>query len=387
MPDTVVEMAPRVFRDRALTQVILSRNLKEIPKDAFRDCASLQYIAMPAALCAVGEDAFYGCVALNTVDVADVDAWCGVEFANQWANPLYCGKTLFVQGKPVSEVVLSDAFRGEIKPYAFINSDITSLVLPEGVSAIGAYAFAYTMLESVTLPDSVTEVAEAGFLGCVRLKKLDLGKGLTTIGPKAFYINRVEQVVIPESVTAIGERAFEKSALKQVVIENENATIDRCAFLGCPLQDFDLGHRSQWDSSILSGTNVSFLKIPDEMTILKNQFFSELKSLAVLVIPETVTTVEYGALTAGIQHVLYAGTEEQWANISQNVRLASTGTVHYGAAGDEITVTESCTQVCYHCAICDQTICVDKKVQTHKFEAINAPCAALRMCGNTRKTV
>ena len=100
-----------------------------------------------------------------------------------------------------------------IKPTAFRpsgsfeNKNLTSVIIPDGVTTIGANAFEKNQLTSVIIPNSVT-----------------------TIGSSAFRNNRLTSVIIPSSVTTIGSSAFSDNQLTSVTIGNGIRSIDYAAF-------------------------------------------------------------------------------------------------------------------------------------------------------------
>lgn len=394
MPDSVVEIHPHAFQNCGLESVMVSKNITEIPANAFCNSLSLKTVSLPSSITAIGADAFAACENLSVVNAEDLSAWCKIDFANEKSNPLYYCGDLTVQGTVVTELTLPDTFTGKIEDYVFVNGTLTAVTIPAGVTAIGSYAFmdvplesitfsegvteigdyafAYALVNELTLPDSLQSVGSYGFFGCIRLEQLDLGAGLRTIGEKAFSLNRAKRVVIPESVTAIGASAFSDSAMRSLIIDSDSVVFGTDAFAFCPLESIELSEKcTQLASNMFSGANAGYLKLPSGMTSLEKNYFYGMRKLAVIVIPESVETVSSSAFdiyVETIQHILYTGTEEQWAAISTNVRRTDDCTVHVGAAGDEITVTETCTQMCYHCAICDQWIYVDKVIQSHQYD-------------------
>ena len=90
---------------------------------------------------------------------------------------------------------------------AFLGDGLTSVTIPDSVTAIWPAAFARNALTSVTIPDSVA-----------------------TIGGFAFQENQLTSVTIPDSVTGIGSRAFWRNQLTSVIIGNSVTTIDDEAF-------------------------------------------------------------------------------------------------------------------------------------------------------------
>ncbi len=108
----------------------------------------------------------------------------------------------------------------EIYNRAFYNNDsITSVTIPAGVTAIGAYAFAGC--------DSLETVAFAE------------GSALTVIYARAFYnCGALSSVGLPESLTAIGSYAFGScTALRTIEIPAGVESIESDAFSGCALAE------------------------------------------------------------------------------------------------------------------------------------------------------
>lgn len=86
----------------------------------------------------------------------------------------------------------------------------TEVMVPAGVTSIGAYAFKENSnLISVNLPDTVAEIGSGAFLECSNLKKINFPNRLISIGDGAFYDCRsLAEVIFPENLGRIGEEAF-----------------------------------------------------------------------------------------------------------------------------------------------------------------------------------
>ena len=120
-----------------------------------------------------------------------------------------CGKTendyvtWTVEGDGVLTVsgmgAMADYASADEQPWYDYSSDITRVVVEDGVTSIGQSAFEECQLTSISLPE-----------------------GLTTIGAKAFYnnIRIIEIVSIPQSVTSIGNSAFEGTSVQNFFINN-----------------------------------------------------------------------------------------------------------------------------------------------------------------------
>ena len=61
------------------------------------------------------------------------------------------------------------------------------LVIDESVTSIEEYALPYSELTSVIIPNGVTSVGDYAFYECISLINVTLGNGITSIGEEAFY--------------------------------------------------------------------------------------------------------------------------------------------------------------------------------------------------------
>ena len=90
-----------------------------------------------------------------------------------------------------------------------MNSYLTTLVIPNGVTRIGSRAFSScNALEEIILPNTLTYIGISAFAGCSKLLHIDLPESLTTIDERAFNQTNMESITIPYSVIFIGEYAF-----------------------------------------------------------------------------------------------------------------------------------------------------------------------------------
>ena len=73
-------------------------------------------------------------------------------------------------------------------PEAFADcSKVTSIVIPDSVTSIGAYAFRYcTGLTSIVIPNSVTSIGEGAFVNCEGLTSIDIPDSVINIENSAF---------------------------------------------------------------------------------------------------------------------------------------------------------------------------------------------------------
>ena len=94
---------------------------------------------------------------------------------------------------------------------SFENKNLTSVVIPDGVTIIDKYAFEGNQLTNITIPSSVITIEVWAFVGN-QLTSVTIPNGVTTIGNNAFSNNQLTSVAIGNDIRYISIAAFEKSS-------------------------------------------------------------------------------------------------------------------------------------------------------------------------------
>ena len=116
-----------------------------------------------------------------------------------------------------------------IGPRAFMDNQLTSVIIPNSVISIGDDAFSKNKLTSVTIPNSVTSIGDNAF-SYNQLTSVTIPDSVTSIDRYAFYDNKLTSVTIPNSVTSIDESTFRNNQLTSVTIPNSVISIGQFAF-------------------------------------------------------------------------------------------------------------------------------------------------------------
>lgn len=144
---------------------------------------------------------------------------------------------------------------------AFERSAVTSVTIPDSVTAIHDGAFANcSQLTNISIPNSVTYIGFSAFNSCTSLKNITLPSSLSTIQSSAFYnCGNLETIRIPVSVTFIGNYAF----------------------AGCPssMTVTYPGSKTQWDA-ITKGSNNDVLENNLICAVLEATFTADGTTLA-----------------------------------------------------------------------------------------------------------
>ena len=151
------------------------------------------------------------------------------------------------------------------------------------VTSIGDYAFYETGLASVTIPDSVTSIGEGAFLNCLNLVSVTIANGVTSIGGDAFYGTSLSSVTIPPSVTDIAEGAFAGCAsLTAITVDNQNSSYSSTNGV--------LFDKTQTTLVQYPGGLGGSYTIPNSVTSIGDDAFANC-SLTSITIPNSVTSI------------------------------------------------------------------------------------------------
>ncbi|MBR6807155.1 MAG: leucine-rich repeat domain-containing protein [Clostridia bacterium] len=225
------------------------------------------------------------------------DMWDFTEKGTPWVSEI---SSVVIENGVTS--IGADAFNGQL---------IEELKIPDSVTKIGANAFANCRsLTEITIPDSVTKIGANALTNCRSLTEITIPDSVTEIGERAFYnCYNLETVVLPDSLTAISDLVFLAcGSLKNVSIPASVTSIQLNAFFNCSNIDsftVDSGNPNYCaidgilftkDKSELicypCGKSSSTYTIPDGVTTIGSNAFNGAYILENVKIPNSVTSIE-----------------------------------------------------------------------------------------------
>ncbi|MGN0569234.1 MAG: leucine-rich repeat domain-containing protein [Candidatus Fimenecus sp.] len=274
----------------------------------FEDCESLESVTIPDSVTSIGEDLFWGCTSLTTINVsADNTAYTsvdGVLFNKDMTDliqyPIGNARTAYVIPNGVINItdyllwgcttlknltipysvtsigenalwrcmslesinvsgdntayssvdgVLFNKDKTELLQYP-VGSTRTAYSIPNGVTSISGYSFPEcASIESITIPDSVTSIGELAFAACPSLKSVAMGGGLKTIGEYAFaWCKALTSVKIPYGVTTIDDSAFDScTSLESITFPDSVTSIGQNAIWGTAYYNDE----TNWENNVL----------------------------------------------------------------------------------------------------------------------------------------
>jgi len=105
-------------------------------------------------------------------------------------------------------------------PWADWSDLINSVRIGNEVTYVSNYAFANSHIDSIVIPDSVTEIGEYAFYKCTNLSKVTLGSGLKKLGAGVFQTSDgtesvLTEITIPPNVEDIASHVFGYTCVSQ----------------------------------------------------------------------------------------------------------------------------------------------------------------------------
>ena len=308
IPDTynglpVTSISPHCFEDTGLefapvclNTIVIPDSITSIGDRAFYG-ASVNRIVFSEGVTHIGKDAFYN-ANINAVCITDMTKWFNIDFENYAANPLHCAVELYLNDELVTELVIPDGIK-KIPDGCLSSPEITSVVIPDSVTEIGAYAFSgCTGLTSINIPDSVTDIGDFAFSRCTNLDSVIIPDSVNKIGNSAFNsCKSLNTIVIPDSVTSIGRYAFEGTGYysntynwdKQVLyIGNHLIKADPNLTGAYEIKE---GTKTISDYAFHNITTLATITMPDGLTTIGNSAFRGCKGLLSFSIPDSVESI------------------------------------------------------------------------------------------------
>lgn len=269
---------------------------------------------------------------------------------------------LFVSGSDTKEVYATGATEeftiedGVLVKYNGAGGDV---VIPEGVTSIGANAFEH----------------------CESLTGVTFSKNLESIGWSAFYwCESLESIEIPESVTSIAAYAFAScDALKSIIVDKKNTTYDsrkncnaiidtatNTLIVGCKTTTIPDTVTSIGSDAFFGNGEIGSIEIPENVTELQPRAFYDATGLTSIKIPKSVTSIGEDALAIytsddKLRLIVEEGSyAEDYAAMNGNYYMTYS---EFDAEENPVLTKETMNTLIEKNGFNDLTICADKGVK------------------------
>ena len=272
--------------DPHVTSVVISDDVTSIGNDAFYNCSSLTSVTLPDSVTSIDYNAFVGCSSLASVTLPDhiksIGSYicedstrCYANFGTETAEALAKAQCRFWNGD------LAYRYKNDEDDITGLcvegcNPQVTSVVVPDGVTNISYFAFKNcSFLTSVTFPDGLISIEGWAFQGC----------------------NSLTNVTLPDSVTNIGSNAFPDTIRINALRGTDIAKVLSKA--QCRFWEGDLAYRYVYDGDDITGLSVvdcdpqaTSVVISDDVTNIGNNAFCDCSLLISVKLPDSLTSID-----------------------------------------------------------------------------------------------
>ncbi len=277
-------------------EVSIPEGVTSIGDWALSVCTDLTSITIPESVTSIGDYAFSGCTSLTSITIPD-----GVTSI---------GNNAFWNCTSLTSITIPDGVTS-IGKNAFWNcTSLTSITIPANVTFFGYAAFSgCTSLTNITITDGVTSIGNSAFSGCKSLTSITIPDSVTSIGNDAFGgCKSLTSITIPDSVTSFGNSAFSGcTSLTSITIPESVTSIGIGVFRNCSSLKSFFGKYASPDGlflidsgsiiAVASGAINGAVTIPDGITSIDNDAFSDCTSLTSITIPDSVTSIGNSAFS------------------------------------------------------------------------------------------
>lgn len=168
---------------------------------------------------------------------------------------------------------------------AFQNTDITSIILPNSITALGNICFRFCHnLTSVKLPDNITSLGDETFMTCSKLSVIELPKKLISLGQYCFMNCNITKLTLPNSITTIGQGCFYScSNLETVTLPQNITNLPASCFKDCKKLSGIILHEgiiSLKDCVFENCLGLTSIKLPKSINILAGGCFKGCSNLS-----------------------------------------------------------------------------------------------------------
>ena len=277
-----------------LTSFKLGKSVKTITNGSF-SLSRIKKIDIPDTVTIVQNGSFSGCDLVEEIytggmKIVNTGAFGTTSMWDEDRQSYVSHSTI----TSLKKVVLGSAMESVTDGSFGGASQLSELVLNDGLKVISNSAFSGSAITRLVLPDSMERVDNGAF-GGAQIKYLDTGDGLTEVANSAFGGIPIETLIIGDSVEVIHSSPFYgRSTLTSVTFGKSLKTLESGAFQNCNIETVDLSNTAieTIGPSAFRNSHVSTLRLNDKVQTIGAASFSGSNYLSgTLTLPDSVVTI------------------------------------------------------------------------------------------------
>ena len=342
IPNSVTSIEGSAFSGcTGLTNIMIPNSVTSIGGSAFSGCTGLTSITIPESVTSLYGSTFDGCTNLKKIEVSqnneNYSSYNGVLLDKDGYNLIRCP-----EGKSGNFVVPDSV--GCIESYAFYNcANLTNIQISENVNEIEGYAFKNCKsLQKFVLSDNVYNIGYYGgwyelhpiFSGCTNLKEIEVGSGNDNYSSidGVLYDKEVEKLIycpakksgeytVPKSIKSVTDYAFDDcNSLESIVLPESMPEFSYSLYdlECCPslksikvmgnnayysAEDGVLFNKDKTEIYVFPCNKEGNYTIPNSVTEISSNQFSQCTGLTGITIPNTVTEIGYSAFNGNLKSI------------------------------------------------------------------------------------
>ena len=329
IPNTVQKLNGDTFNGSGLSSLTSWGGITETSQNTFQNCTSLSSVPSLSQLTKVGSNTFNNCTNLTSISgLNNLTAIGGGAFYQctnlninnlNLPNLITLGNSAFYKCAGLTGTINLPGLTNQVDYNTF--RECTSIT---NVLSLG----------------SITKIQGSAFFGCTSLQSVNLPSTLTAIYDQAFY-NCSNMYLpnnkLPESITIIDSQAFNGCTnLRIDELYLPNLKTINGGFENCDVRKItNLGSITKV-VGFQNNANLESVVLPETVTTIDYKAFSNCTSLTTINLPESVTTINsnsFGNCTSLVIDELYLpnlqtfGGDNAFYNVSRISRITSLGQI------------------------------------------------------------